>query len=194
MRQENRDDKKLIIIIDDDPHIRDSLNLLFSQIGFNTLTFDSVENYFSSSAYGERGCIIVDLNLGGLSGIDALKIFIKDKIPVRVILISAFGTLKTVRNAFLNDAFDFIEKPYNPNELIEAVLKAFNELPANHLNEKKLTGRQEEIRKMILKGMHDKEIAKNLDISPRTVEKHKEQIFEKLNVRSTIELLARNIN
>ncbi len=181
-----------VFIIDDDPYIRDSLNLLFSQIGLNSLTFDSAENYFASAAYGLRGCVVMDLNLKGLNGIDALKFIIKDNIPVKVILISAFGTPQSVRNAFINYAFDFIEKPYNPIDLTEVVVKSFDTLPAYLSYERSLTKRQEEIKNLLLKGFHDKEIANTLGISPRTVEKHKEHIFEKLDVKSTIELIARS--
>ncbi len=190
MHPKHRNDNQLLIIIDDDVSIRDSLSLLFSQRGFNVLTFQSVESFLSSSSYGSACCAIIDLNLDGLTGIDALQIIKNEKLPMKTILISAFGTPKFVREAFISDAFDFIEKPYNPNELIEVVERAFANFPERSLTEGLLTKREEEIRTLLLKGLHSKEIAKKLGISPRTVETHKSKIFEKLKINSTLELLA----
>ncbi len=190
MRSENKIENQLLVIIDDDASIRDSLSLLFSQIGFNVVVFESVEKFLSSSSYGARCCAIIDLNLGGLNGIDALQIIRDAKLPIKTILISAFGTPKFVRDAFISDAFDFIEKPYNPNDLIDAARRAFADFPPKSPTEGILTKREEEIRALLLKGLHAKEIANSLGISARTVETHKAKIFEKLKINSTLELLA----
>jgi FixJ family two-component response regulator len=190
MQLKNKISNQLLVIIDDDASIRDSLSLLFSQLEFNVIIFESVEKFFSSTSYRTRCCAIIDLNLDGLTGIDALQIIKNERLLIKTILISAFSTPKFVRDAFISDAFDFIEKPYNPNELIEVVRRAFANFPPNSLNEGVLTKREEEIRTLLLKGMHAKEIAIKLDISKRTVETHKARIFEKLKINSTLELLA----
>ncbi len=184
-----RDSEKLIII-DDESSIRDSLSLLFSQSGFSIATFQSAEEFVSSTYYGMRCCAIIDVNLAGLSGIDALQIIAGKRLPKKVIMISEYGTPRSVRDAFKAEAFDFIEKPYDPNELIESVRRAFAALPEDPSSERLLTPREEEIRTLLLKGMSAKEIAIQLGISPRTVETHKGHIFEKLQVKSTLELVV----
>jgi len=184
-----RDSEKLIII-DDESSIRDSLSLLFSQSGFSIATFQSAEEFVSSTYYGMRCCAVIDVNLAGLSGIDALQIIAGKRLPMKVIMISAYGTPRSVRDAFKAEAFDFIEKPYDPNELIESVRRAFAALPEDPSSERLLTPREEEIRTLLLKGMSAKEIAIQLGISPRTVETHKGHIFEKLQVKSTLELVV----
>ncbi len=179
-----------LLIIDDEASVRDSLSLLLSHAGFSVATFQSVEEFVSSAYYGVRCCAIIDINLGGLSGIDALRIIARERLPMRVVVISAFGTPRSVRDAFKAEAFDFIEKPYDPNDLIESVRRAFSDLPESPLAERLLTPREEEIRSLLLKGLQAKEIASQLGISPRTVEAHKGRIFEKLKVKSTLELVV----
>ncbi len=181
---------QLLIIIDDEASVRDSLSLLFSQVGFLVATFQSVEELISSAYYGVRCSAIIDMNLGGLSGIDALKMIKKEQLPINVIVISAYGTPKSVREAFKVDAFDFVEKPYDPNELIDIVRRACRQLPVQMATETVLTKREKEVRALLLKGLHAKEIANILGISARTVETHKGRIYEKLNVRSALELVA----
>jgi two-component system response regulator DctR len=107
MHPKHKIDNQLLIIIDDDVSIRDSLSLLFSQRGFNVLTFQSVERFLSSTSYWSACCAIIDLNLDRLTGIDALQIIKKERRPMKTILISAFGTPKFVREAFISDAFDY---------------------------------------------------------------------------------------
>lgn len=119
-----------------------------------------------------------------------MQLFKKEVLPIRTILISAFGTIKSVREAFVNDAVDFIEKPYDPAALVDVVKLAFINLPVSRNNLNLLTSREKEVHEMLIKGLHAKEIAKLLGNSSRTVESHKAHIFEKLNVKSTLELLA----
>ncbi len=185
-----RNSVNLLIIIDDEASVRDSLSLLLSHAGFSVATFKSVEEFVSSAYYGVRCCAIIDINLEGLSGIDALRIIARERLPMKVVVISAYGTPRSVRDAFKAEAFDFLEKPYDPNDLIESVRRAFSVLPESLSGEGILTPREEEIRSLMLKGMQAKEIASQLGISPRTVETHKGHIFEKLKVKSTLELVV----
>ena len=181
-----------LIIIDDEASVRDSLALLFSQEGYLVVTFRSAEEFISSRDFGTPCCAILDINLGGISGIDTLKIITNERLPMQVVIISAYGNVQSVRETFKFAAFDFIEKPYAPDELMTTVRQAFDSLPVSVTTDEMLTPREREVQNLLLQGKQAKEIANELSISVRTVEVHKGRIFDKLNVRNTLELMARS--
>lgn len=183
-----------IYIIDDDIYIRDALNLYLTQQGYSVYTFKSAEDFLSVTDQNLTGCVIIDLNLDGINALQALDIFHERRLNLATIVITAHGDVKSARQAFLSHALDFIEKPYDPEELIAAIknaLRLVNErLPAPKTgDETELTPRETEVKELLLAGRNNKEIADNLGISVRTVEVHRSRILEKLGCRSVVDLI-----
>lgn len=183
-----------IYIIDDDIYIRDALNLYLTQQGYSVYTFKSAEDFLSVTDQNLTGCVIIDLNLDGINALQALDIFHERRLNLATIVITAHGDVKSARQAFLSHALDFIEKPYDPEELIAAIksaLRLVNErLPASKTgDETELTPRETEVKELLLAGRNNKEIADNLGISVRTVEVHRSRILEKLGCRSVVDLI-----
>lgn len=183
-----------IYIIDDDIYIRDALNLYLSQQGYSVYTFKSAEDFLSVADQDLTGCVIIDLNLEGINALQALDIFHERHLNLATIVITAHGDVKSARQAFLSHALDFIEKPYDPEELIAAIKNALRLVNERRLTSKasdgtELTPREIEVKDLLLAGKNNKEIADNLGISVRTVEAHRSRILEKLGYRSVVDLI-----
>jgi len=183
-----------IYIIDDDIYIRDALNLYLSQQGYSVYTFKNAEDFLSVDDQDLIGCVIIDLNLEGINALQALDIFHERRLNLATIVITAHGDVKSARQAFLSHALDFIEKPYDPEELIAAIknaLRLVNErMPTSKASDGiELTPREVEVKDLLLTGKNNKEIADRLGISVRTVEAHRSRILEKMDCRSVVDLI-----
>jgi two-component system response regulator FixJ len=182
-----------LYIIDDEAAIRDALALFTSMAGFSVSVFSNAEDFLSVINKDSSGCVILDIYLGGMSGLQMLE-QVKERAPhLACIVITAHGDVRTARQAFLLGAVDFIEKPYDPQELMNALevvmLRVRRQPKQNTLQADDLTPREAEVRNHLLEGRSNKEIASLLQISPRTVEVHKSRVLEKLGQSSVINLI-----
>jgi FixJ family two-component response regulator len=182
-----------LYIVDDEAAIRDALSLFTSMAGFSVSVFANAEDFLTVINSESTGCVILDIQLGGMSGLQVLK-QVKELAPhLACIVITAHGEVRTARQAFLLGAVDFIEKPYDPQELMNslqaAMLEVKRQKKQNSLQLGDLTPRETEIRNHLLEGRSNKEIASLLHISPRTVEVHKSRVLEKLGQSSVIQLI-----
>lgn len=182
-----------LYIVDDDAAIRDALALFTSMAGVSVSVFSNAEDFLTVIKTDSTGCVILDIHLGGMSGLQVLE-QIKERAPHLVcIVITAHGDVRTARQAFLLGAVDFIEKPYDPQELmntLQGVILRVRLQPKQHISQPSdLTPREAEVRNHLLEGKSNKEIANLLQISPRTVEVHKSRVLEKLGQNSVIDLV-----
>jgi len=182
-----------LYIVDDEAAIRDALALLTSMAGASVSVFSNAEDFLKVINTDSAGCVILDIYLGGMSGLQVLE-QVKQRAPHLVcIVITAHGDVRTARQAFLLGAVDFIEKPYDPQELMntleKAVLRVSRQPQQNSHQSSDLTPREAEVRNHLLEGKSNKEIASLLQISPRTVEVHKSRVLEKLGQNSVIDLI-----
>ena len=182
-----------LYIVDDEAAIRDALALLTSMAGASVSVFSNAEDFLKVINTDSAGCVILDIYLGGMSGLQVLE-QVKQRAPHLVcIVITAHGDVRTARQAFLLGAVDFIEKPYDPQELMntleKAVLRVSRPPQQNSPQPDELTPREAEVRSHLLEGTSNKEIASLLQISPRTVEVHKSRVLEKLGQNSVIDLI-----
>jgi FixJ family two-component response regulator len=182
-----------LYIVDDEAAIRDALALLTSMAGFSVSVFSNAEDFLTVIDTDSTGCVILDIYLGGMSGLQVLK-QVKERAPnLACIVITAHGDVHTARQAFLSGAVDFIEKPYDPQELMNALqaakLRVSRQPKQNSPQSSDLTPREAEVRNHLLLGKSNKEIASLLQISPRTVEVHKSRVLEKLGQSSVIDLI-----
>lgn len=189
-------ESRLVCIVDDDPAVRDSLSLMLGLKGFDCRTYDSSEAFLS--AWPQRPCcLILDLRMAGADGLDLQAQLKTQNRPVEIVFLTAFADTHTMRQAFLNEATDFLEKPVVLERLLDALERAFARLQASHPQIREaqsfqlLTPREREVLDAIAQGLTHREVGARLGISPRTVEVHKGRVMEKLGTKTLAELLRR---
>lgn len=188
-----------VYLVDDDAPIRDSLGLVLGMRGYRTAMFASAEAFLDALRPEWRGCLITDLRLPGLGGLDLQRILRERGVGLPVIVITGHGDVPAARAAFRSDAVDFLEKPFDDEVAIQAIEVAFDRelarLERREIGRGRerfwvtLTDRERQVAECILRGVHNKEIAASLSISPRTVEVHKARIMEKAGARSLADLI-----
>jgi FixJ family two-component response regulator len=191
--------RETVFIIDDDVSVRDSLSLLLSLEGYATATFASGEDFLKAWQPEWRGCVVVDIRMGGMSGLELQEKLRAQSSTLPVIVVTAHGDVAAARQAFLADAVDFIEKPFDPQQIITAVRNA-RERPGSRAAPERVEGlgpgaiaqlsdRERQVMTLMIQGHHNRRIATELGISHRTVEIHKARVLEKMGVRSLVELV-----
>ena len=192
-------DGRLVCIVDDDASVRDSLSIMLGLKGFDCRTYESSETFLS--ALPDRSCcIVLDLNMAGMNGLELQEKIANARTPIEVIFLTAFADVDIMRRAFLNQAIDFLEKPVVLPQLLSAIERAFERLKSTsqqHMQTQSLemlTPREREVMAAIAQGMTHREAGELLGISPRTVEVHKGRVMEKLGVKTLAELVRLSID
>lgn len=188
-----------VFIVDDDPSVRDALSLLLSLKGHVTATFDSAESFLAALRPDWHGCVVLDIRMPGMSGLELQQRLAIVGTALPVIVMTAHGDVAAARQAFLAQAVDFIEKPFDGEQLLQAVDKALQRpataTPAVAGGAERprpaLTAREREVMLLLAQGQHNRGIAQALGISARTVEVHKARVMEKLGVSTLVELVRR---
>lgn len=188
-----------VYIIDDDAAVRDSLALLLRLHGFETFAFADAETFLSEVTAEWSGVVLVDLRMPGMSGLELLAEIRARKIQLPVIVITAHGETSAARTSFKSGAVDFLEKPIDREQLLGALREAVGieservrlagqaaEI-AKQLG--RLTPREREVLDCIVAGKHNREIARELEISARTVEVHKARVMAKMGVERVADLM-----
>jgi two-component system response regulator DctR len=185
-------------IVDDDPAVRDALQWLLKSRGVQSQTWASAEEFLSADSHELCGCLLLDVRMPGMSGIELFDRLRGIGCHLPVIFLTGHGDVPMAVQALKDGAFDFIEKPYDDNALVDKVLAAIghdakrcahaNAIRALRQKLEQLTQREQEVMQMILAGKLNKVIADDLGIAMRTVEVHRSHIFEKMQVRSAVEL------
>lgn len=185
-------------IVDDDPAVRDALQWLLKSRGVYSQAWDSGAVFLSAARADLCGCLLLDVRMPGMSGIELFDRLRALGCRLPVIFLTGHGDVPMAVQALKDGAFDFIEKPYDDNALVDKVLAAIthdskrcaHEGSIRLLRQKleQLTQREQEVMQMILVGKLNKVIADDLGIAMRTVEVHRSRIFEKMQVRSAVEL------
>ena len=184
-----------LFIVDDDAGVRDSLALMLGLAGYRTQLFADAETLLAAYRDDWAGCIVADLKLPGASGLELQEALRARGSSLPFIIITAHGDVPTARLAFQAQAVDFLEKPFQQDQLLAAIEAAFaleSKRFADRAGFEKLaalTPREREVLQHAARGLHAKEIAAALGISPRTVEVHKARLMEKLGVRNVAELV-----
>ena len=178
-------------IVDDDAAIRDSLDWLFRSRGVACATWPSAEKFLAAWRPDLAGCLLLDIRMSGMSGLalfDRLKAI---GCPLPVIFLTGHGDVPSAVAAIKKGARDFVEKPFNDNDLVDRVLAALAEDDRRRDRAARLAGltaREREIMDLVLAGRLNKQIADDLGISMRTVEVHRAHVFEKMGVKTAVEL------
>lgn len=194
-----RSESLTVFVIDDDASVRDSIALMVGLEGYRTSVFADAEAFLAAWREDWAGCVIADVRLPGQSGVELQEALRKKQVSLPFVIITAHGDVATARAAFRSQAVDFLEKPFDNAQLFAAIETAFaleeRRIQRNESQRKdaekiaRLTAREREVLEQAALGLHAKEIAAVLAISPRTVEVHKTRIMEKLGVRNVAELV-----
>jgi FixJ family two-component response regulator len=184
-----------VYIVEDDAAVRDSLSLMLGLAGYATALYADAEAFLAAYREDWAGCVVADLRLPGRSGLELQAELRKRGSGLPFIVMTAHGDVPSARTAFQARAVDFLEKPFDHDQLRSAIAIAFSresERLAHQGDAAKLaslTQREREVLEHAARGLHAKEIAAALGISPRTVEVHKTRIMEKLGARNVAELV-----
>jgi RNA polymerase sigma factor (sigma-70 family) len=194
-----RSERLTVFVIDDDAAVRDSIALMLGLEGYRTSVFADAEAFLAAWREDWAGCVIADVRLPGQSGVELQEVLRKREISLPFVIITAHGDVATARAAFRSQAVDFLEKPFDSVQLCAAIETAFaleeRRIQTDESRRRdaakleRLTAREREVLEQAARGLHAKEIAAALGISPRTVEVHKTRIMEKLGVRNVAELV-----
>jgi RNA polymerase sigma factor (sigma-70 family) len=193
-----KEEKPVIFIVDDDPSVRQSTELLLKSVGFNVKTFVSAQDFLNANLQEGLGCLILDVRMPGMSGLDLQEKLVSTKTPLPVIFITGHGTVPMSVRAMKAGAVDFLQKPFEEQDLLDAINRAItrqrerkskkDETDELQQRVKALTAREHEVFSLLVTGMANKEIAHKLGTSERTVKAHRAQIMEKMNAGSLADL------
>ncbi len=188
-----------VVIVDDDPSVRDSLSLLLSLRGYRTAVFACAEDFLKALDPASGGCVIADIKMPGMTGLELQQELKRRGSPLPVVVITGHGDISQARAAFKCDAVDFLEKPFDDDQLVTAVEAAatrererLNADLRRHSREAAvaaLSERERQVMALLAQGLANRDIGEELAISPRTVEVHKARIMSKLGVKNLAELV-----
>ena len=185
-------------LIDDDEAIRDALAWLLKSRGLPCTTYDCAESFLAAWTPKLAGCVILDMRMPGMSGLDCFDALCERKSTLPVIFLTGHGDVPLAVATLKKGAFDFFEKPFNDNDLVTRVEEAMAldagqraaSATVDSVNSRlsTLTARERQIMDLVLLGKFNKVIADDLNISMRTVEVHRANLFDKMKVKTAVEL------
>ena len=187
-----------VFIVDDDEAIRDSLRWMLKSRGVASRSWESAESFLASYSEAMHGCLVLDIRMDGMSGLDLFDRLNECKCQLPVIFLTGHADVPMAVAALKKGAHDFVEKPFNDNELVDKIDGALAQAAilrdrsaaALSLSHRlaTLSQREREVMDLILAGKANKVIADDLRIAMRTVEVHRAHVMEKMGVRSAVEL------
>jgi two-component system, LuxR family, response regulator FixJ len=189
----------LIHLIDDDEGVREGLSLLISTVGMRVQTWAEPQVFLQSFDRDAIGAIVLDVRMPGISGLSVLDLLVQQQVTQPVIMLTGHGTVETCRRAFKAGAAEFLEKPVDEELLIDALqnavrthVKSRQRLQAGQQARERfalLSEREKEVLGLIVEGLSNKDIGRALEVSPRTVETHRANLFAKLGAESLAQLI-----
>jgi two-component system, LuxR family, response regulator FixJ len=191
--------ERLVYVVDDDDSVRRSAAFMLRHAGFKVEPVVSGVDFLKLAKGADRGCVLLDVRMPEMDGLQVQQQMIKDGIDMPVVILTGHGDIEIAVQAMRAGAVNFLEKPYEKEALIAAMEEAFVRLEDSNLKEMAaseakvrlacLTGREQDVLDGLLAGLPNKTIAYDLGISPRTVEIYRANMMEKLRVRSLAEAL-----
>jgi RNA polymerase sigma factor (sigma-70 family) len=195
--------EKTVFIVDDDEGMRESLEFLCQSVGLPVVSFVSAESFLQFYYPDVRGCLVLDVRMPGMSGLELQERLQSRRISIPVIIMTAFGDVPMAVRAMRAGAYDFIEKPFNDQVLLDRLKQAMEEQDELQLNEhqahviaprlESLTAREREVMELVVAGMLNKEVGHILQISIKTVEVHRGRVMEKMRASSLADLVRMGI-
>ena len=191
--------QSLVHIVDDDPAVRDSLQLLLKSAGIASVTHGSATEFLASFEHKRPACLLLDVRMPGINGLEPQRLLKRRGITVPVVVITGHGDVAMAVEALKDGAVDFIEKPCDDERVLASVAEALAKDGAEALRSvelaelrgrlDQLTEREREVMDLVTAGNLNKVIAGRLGISDRTVEIHKSKIMQKMRARNVSDLI-----
>jgi FixJ family two-component response regulator len=188
-----------VYVVDDDEAVRDSLQWLLEGKDYRVRCFDSAETFLSRYDPREVACLLVDIRMPGISGLELQDRLVERKSPLPIVFITGHGDVPMAVNTMKKGAMDFIQKPFKEEELVSLVERMLDQARESFSDSltaanrdalmAKLTTREAQVLERIVAGRLNKQIADDLGISIKTVEAHRANIMEKLNANTVADLL-----
>lgn len=191
-----------LFIVDDDANVRDALSLVFGQEGFQVTSFSDGNSFLATARLRTPSCILLDVHMPDQSGLDILRELNAQSYGAPIVIISAQRDIPMAVDAIKRGAFDFIEKPFDPEAVVVRVRQAIRTWhpPAGNgaahdphsgtfVGQDLLTPRESQVLAEIAGGASNKEAGRRLGISPRTIEVHRARIMDKLGAKNAADLV-----
>jgi RNA polymerase sigma factor (sigma-70 family) len=188
----------VVYVVDDDEAVRDAVGTFLRQAGFHVKAYDSGKAFLSAFSPQDLGCVVLDLSMPEMDGFEVQKQLVQSAARIPVIFMTAFGTVRDSVSAIKAGAFDFLEKPCSRENLLACIQEAIREAESARLGEQieaegqarfdSLSPRERQILGLIAQGLSSKQIARRLEISPRTVDAHRARLMIKMQASSMAEL------
>jgi RNA polymerase sigma factor (sigma-70 family) len=191
----------MVYVVDDDPEVQDSVKYLMESVGLRVQTFSSARAFLES--YRDQGpcCLVLDLRMPGMSGLEMQEQLRARSIEVPVIIVTGHGDVPAAVRAMKLGAVEFLEKPCNDHALLETVQRAIDADRRDRADRRRsepirqalatLSHRERDVLERIVSGNSNKEVARHLGLSPKTVERHRANIMRKIGAGSLAELVTK---
>lgn len=189
----------MVFVVDDDEAMRDSVACLLESVRLPVRMFSAAKDFLESGALGQAGCALLDIRMPGMSGIELLEELKTRGARMPVIIITGHGDVPLAVRALKLGAFDFVQKPFNAQDLLDRVHAALRQVQETREISQKLdslrtsfdalTRREREVMELVVTGNPSKVIGTKLGISTKTVDVHRSNIMKKLNARTVAELV-----
>ena len=191
--------KGTVYVVDDDEAVRDSLQWLLEGSGYRVRSFDSAESFLGRYDPREVACLIADIRMGGMTGLELQNRLIEGHSPLPIVFITGHGDVPMAVDTMKKGAMDFIQKPFKEAQLLSLVERMLEHAKDSFADYQmavdrdallaKLTLRESQVLERIVAGRLNKQIANDLGISIKTVEAHRANIMEKLGANTVADLL-----
>ena len=189
----------VVFVVDDDPSVRSSLKFLLSSVGLQVESFDSAETFLQRKPPDAPSCLVLDVRLRGLSGLDFQRELAARNIRIPIVFVTGHGDIPMSVRAMKAGAIEFLTKPFRDQDLLDAVRIALERDRARREQEKEvtdlqqrfdsLTPREQKVISMVVSGMLNKQIADQLGTAENTVKVHRSRAMEKMNAQSLADLV-----
>lgn len=189
----------LVMVVDDDAGVRNAMRALLKSVGLETQLFASAQEFLAAHQPSQPGCLLLDIRMPGMSGLELQQELNLRGAVVPVIFMTGHGDIPMAVEAMQHGAFDFLQKPFRDQDLIDRIQRAIardaerrkslgeHDRIRRHLDS--LTPREREVLDLMTQGKQNKAIAQDLGVSPRTVEIHRARVLDKMNAHSVAELV-----
>ena len=191
--------KAVVYVVDDDPSVRKALERLLRSAYYDAMTFASAAEFLDFACPDTAGCLILDIKMPELSGLELQDRLSEKDFSLPIIFITGHGTVPASVRAFKAGAMDFLQKPFNDMELLDAVSRAIekhrrlrreqNEIKALRTKMETLTPREQEVFCLVVSGLLNKQVAFDLGITEKTVKVHRARVMQKMGAQSLADLV-----